>query len=60
MGSFVAWEGRTGHAASLNTATGPRIVITAYWLALFLRRLLNSPMVCARTSPPVSPSTSVD
>ena len=40
-GSFVVWEGRTWHAASLNTGTGPRIGITTYWSAPFLRQLLN-------------------
>ncbi len=39
--NFVVWEGRTWHAASLNTGTGPRIGITAYWSAPFLRQLLN-------------------
>lgn len=42
-GSFVVWEGRTWHAASLNTGTGPRIGITTYWSAPFLRQLLNFP-----------------
>ncbi len=42
-GSFVVWEGRTWHAASLNTDTGPRIGITTYWSAPFLRQLLNFP-----------------
>ncbi len=40
-GSFVVWEGRTWHAASLNTGDGPRIGITTYWSAPFLRQLLN-------------------
>jgi len=40
-GSFVAWEGRTWHAASLNTSNGPRVGITTYWVAPFIRQLLN-------------------
>ena len=40
-GSFVVWEGRTWHAASLNTGNGPRLGITTYWCAPFCRQLLN-------------------
>ncbi|MBN36545.1 MAG: hypothetical protein CMM46_17555 [Rhodospirillaceae bacterium] len=40
-GSLVVWEGRTWHAASLNTGTTPRVGITTYWAAPFLRQLLN-------------------
>lgn len=40
-GSLVVWEGRTWHAASLNTSTTPRLGITTYWGAPFLRQLLN-------------------
>ena len=32
-GSFVVWEGRTWHAASLNTGNSPRVGITTYWTA---------------------------
>ena len=42
-GSFVVWEGRTWHAASLNTADSPRVGITTYWSAPFIRQLLNFP-----------------
>lgn len=42
-GSLVVWEGRTWHAASLNVADGPRVGITTYWSAPFLRQLLNFP-----------------
>ena len=42
-GSFVVWEGRTWHGASINTDTGPRAGITTYWSAPFLRQLLNFP-----------------
>ena len=42
-GSFVVWEGRTWHAASLNTGTGSRIGITTCWSACFPRQLLNFP-----------------
>jgi ectoine hydroxylase-related dioxygenase (phytanoyl-CoA dioxygenase family) len=40
-GSIVIWEGRTWHAASLNTGNSPRLGITTYWGAPFLRQLLN-------------------
>ena len=40
-GSFVVWEGRTWHAASLNTGNSPRLGITTYWCAPFCRQLLN-------------------
>jgi len=40
-GSIVAWEGRTWHAASLNTGNTPRVGITTYWGAPFLRQLMN-------------------
>ena len=40
-GSIVIWEGRTWHAASLNTGNAPRLGITTYWGAPFLRQLLN-------------------
>ena len=40
-GSLVVWEGRTWHAASLNTGTTPRLGITTHWCAPFLRQLLN-------------------
>ena len=40
-GSIVIWEGRTWHAASLNTGNTPRLGITTYWGAPFLRQLLN-------------------
>ncbi len=40
-GSFVVWEGRTWHAASLNTGNTPRLGITTYWGAPFCRQLLN-------------------
>ena len=42
-GSFVVWEGRTWHAASLNTGNSPRVGITTYWAAPFIRQLLNFP-----------------
>ena len=42
-GSFVVWEGRTWHAASLNTGNSPRVGITTYWTAPFIRQLLNFP-----------------
>ena len=42
-GSFVVWEGRTWHAASLNTGDSPRVGITTYWAAPFIRQLLNFP-----------------
>lgn len=42
-GSFVVWEGRTWHAASLNTGNTPRVGITTYWTAPFIRQLLNFP-----------------
>ena len=42
-GSFVVWEGRTWHAASLNTGDSPRVGITTYWSAPFIRQLLNFP-----------------
>jgi len=42
-GSLVIWEGRTWHAASLNTGNEPRLGITTYWGAPFLRQLLNFP-----------------
>ncbi len=42
-GSFVTWEGRTWHAASLNTGNSPRVGITTYWTAPFIRQLLNFP-----------------
>ncbi len=56
-GSFAVREGRTWHAASLDTGTGPRIGITTCRAAPVLRRLLSFPMVCARKSPPVPPIT---
>ena len=40
-GSLVVWEGRTWHAASLNTGTTPRMGITTHWCAPFMRQLLN-------------------
>jgi ectoine hydroxylase-related dioxygenase (phytanoyl-CoA dioxygenase family) len=40
-GSFVVWEGRTWHAASINTGNSPRLGITTYWGAPFCRQLLN-------------------
>lgn len=40
-GSFVVWEGRTWHAASLNTGNTPRLGITTYWGAPFCRQLIN-------------------
>ena len=40
-GSFVVWEGRTWHAASLNTGNSPRLGITTFWGAPFCRQLLN-------------------
>ena len=42
-GSFVVWEGRTWHAASLNTGNSPRVGITTYWTAPYIRQLLNFP-----------------
>ena len=42
-GSIVVWEGRTWHGAGLNTDTAPRVGITTYWSAPFLRQLLNFP-----------------
>ena len=42
-GSFIVWEGRTWHAASLNTGDAPRVGITTYWTAPFIRQLLNFP-----------------
>ena len=42
-GSFVVWEGRTWHAASLNTGNSPRVGIATYWTAPFIRQLLNFP-----------------
>ena len=42
-GGFVVWEGRTWHAASLNTGDTPRVGITTYWSAPFIRQLLNFP-----------------
>ena len=42
-GSYVVWEGRTWHAASLNTGSAPRVGITTYWTAPFIRQLLNFP-----------------
>ncbi|MDE0242930.1 MAG: hypothetical protein OXQ84_22455 [bacterium] len=42
-GSFIVREGCTWHAASLNTATDPRIGITTYRSAPFLRQPLNLP-----------------
>ena len=42
-GGFVVWEGRTWHAASLNTGDSPRVGITTYWSAPFIRQLLNFP-----------------
>jgi len=40
-GCIVLWEGRTWHAASLNTRRTSRIGITTYWAAPFIRHLLN-------------------
>ncbi|MBT6512269.1 MAG: phytanoyl-CoA dioxygenase family protein [Alphaproteobacteria bacterium] len=40
-GSIVAWDGRTWHGASLNTGTAPRVGVTTYWGAPFLRQLMN-------------------
>ena len=42
-GSIVIWEGRTWHAAGFNTGNAPRLGITTYWGAPFLRQLLNFP-----------------
>ena len=36
-------EGRTWHAASINTANSPRVGITTYWTAPYIRQLLNFP-----------------
>ena len=42
-GGFVVWEGRTWHAASLNIGNSPRVGITTYWTAPYIRQLLNFP-----------------
>ena len=40
-GSVVAWDGRTWHAAGLNTSDGPRVGITTYFCGPMVRQLSN-------------------